>query len=68
MFEMAVGKLLFLLNIVYLYILSFHSFLKKILFIFRQRERKGERGGEKHQCVVASHTPPIGDLAPNPGM
>ena len=24
--------------------------------------------GEKHQCVVASHTPPTGDLAHNPGM
>ena len=33
------------------------------LFIFRQRVRKGERKGEKHQCVVASHAPPTGDLA-----
>ena len=24
--------------------------------------------GEKHQCVVASHAPPTGDLAHNPGM
>ena len=24
--------------------------------------------GEKHQCVVASCTPPTGDLACNPGM
>ena len=24
--------------------------------------------GEKHQCLVASHTPPTGDLAHNPGM
>ena len=37
-------------------------------FIFRQRRREGEREGEKHQCVVASHTPPTGDLARNPGM
>ena len=22
-----------------------------------------EKGGEKHQCVVASHAPPTGDLA-----
>ena len=29
---------------------------------------EGEREGEKHQCVVASHTPPTGDLAHNPGM
>ena len=26
-----------------------------------------EREGEKH-CVVASHVPPTGDLAHNPGM
>ena len=30
--------------------------------------REGEREGEKHQCVVASRTPPTGDLAHNPGM
>ena len=46
--------------------LSF-SFLKKILFIFREKGREGETG-EKHQCVVASLTPPTGDLAGNPGM
>ena len=28
----------------------------------------GEREEEKHQCVVASHTSPTGDLACNPGM
>ena len=39
-----------------------------ILFIFRQRGREGEREGEEHQCVVASHVPPTGDLACNPGM
>ena len=38
------------------------------LFIFREWEREGERRGEKHQCVVASRTPPTGDLACNPGM
>ena len=30
--------------------------------------REGEREGEKHQCVVMSRTPPIGDLACNPGI
>ena len=35
----------------------------KILFIFRERRREGE----KHRSV-ASHTPPTGDLACNPGM
>ena len=27
-----------------------------------------EKKREKHQCVVASHAPPTGDLACNPGM
>ena len=36
-----------------------------ILFLyFRQRGRERK----KHQCVVASSTPPTGDLACNPGM
>ena len=39
-----------------------------IYFIFRQRGWKGETKGEKHPCVVASHMPPTGDLARNPGM
>ena len=34
----------------------------------RERERDGEREGEKYQCVVASRMPPTGDLAGNPGM
>ena len=33
---------------------SRNGFLKKSLFIFRQRGREGGREGEKHQCVVAS--------------
>ena len=41
---------------------------KKILFIFRERGREGEREGERHQCVVASRAPPTGGLAHNPGM
>ena len=36
--------------------------------MFRERGREGEREREKHQCVVASHVPPSGDLACNPGM
>ena len=43
-------------------------FFNKILFIFRQREKEGEREGGKHQCVVASHMPPTEDPAYNPGM
>ena len=44
------------------------SFLRFYLLIFRQRGREGEREGEKHHCVVASHVPLTGDLAHNPGM
>ena len=47
---------------------NFFLFLKKILFIFRERGREGVGEGDTHQCVVASHTPPTGDLAHNPGM
>ena len=49
-------------------ILFLYFFQGFYLFIFRQRGREGERKGEKHQCVVASHAPPTGDLAPNPGI
>ena len=38
------------------------------LFSFREKRREGEKDGEKHQCMVASHTLPTGDLARNPGM
>ena len=43
-------------------------FLRFYLFIFRERGREGERAGEKHQCVIAPHVPPTGDLACNPVM
>ena len=36
--------------------------LKIYLFTFRERGRTAERQGEKHQCVVASHTPLAEDL------
>ena len=43
--------------------------LKKILFtFFLERRREGEREGEKHQCVVAFHALPTGDLAGNLGV
>ena len=46
-----------------------NHFLKRFyLFNFRERGREGEEEGEKHQCVVASHVTPTGDLAHNPGM
>ena len=31
-----------------------------IYLFFRERGREGEREGEKHQCVVASHVAPLG--------
>ena len=44
-------------------------FFFKILFncLFLEG-MEGEREGEKHQCMVASHAPPTGDLACHPGM
>ena len=36
--------------------------------LFLEKGRVGEREGEKHQCVVASHVPPTGDLAHNLGV
>ena len=36
--------------------ICFYLFLN-ILFTFRERGKEGEREGEKHQRVVASHTP-----------
>ena len=45
------------------------SFFKDFIYLFLERGgRKGEREGEKHQCVVASCMSPTGDLAHNPGM
>ena len=48
-------------------------FFFKILFIFRERGREGEREGEKHLCEreTSSHCllhTPTQDLACNPGM
>ena len=47
------------------WLLLFFFFLRfYYLSIFRERGMEGE----KHQCVVASHVSPTGDLACNPGM
>ena len=43
-------------------------FLKILFIYFLERGGEGEREGQKHQCVAASHVPPTGDLARNPGM
>ena len=42
-------------------------YLKKFIYLFLERGREGEKEGEKHQSVVASHEPLVGDLARNPG-
>ena len=46
---------------------EFWVFKKDFIYLFLERG-EGEREGEKHQRVVASHTPHTGDLACNPGM
>ena len=43
-------------------------FKKDFIYLFLERGRKGEREGEKHQCVGASWVAPTWDLACNPGM
>ena len=41
-----------------------HILFLKVLFIYLfETEGKGEREGEKQEYVLASHTPPTGDLA-----
>ena len=45
---------------------SLHLFFFNVFIL--ERGREGEREGEKHQYMVASHTSPTGDLACNPGM
>ena len=46
-------------------------FFKDFIY-FRERGRKRERQGAKHQCAretsISSHTPPTGELIHNPGM
>ena len=43
-------------------------FVKDFIYLFLERGREGQREGEKHQSVVASHTPPTRDVAYNSGM
>ena len=43
-------------------------FFKKRFYLFIERGREGEKEGENHRCVVASHIPSTGDLACNPGL
>ena len=48
--------------------MSFIYLFKDFIYLFLERGREGEREREKYQCVVASHMPPIRDLACSPGM
>ena len=53
---------------------SIHFFFFNCIYLFlergegRKKEREGEREGQKHPCVVASHVAPTGDLAHYPDM
>ena len=41
---------------------------KDCIYLFLERGKEGETEEKKHQCVVASHTLPTGDLAHNSGV
>ena len=51
-----------LLFCTYQFVLLF--FWRFYLFILRERGREGERGGKKHQCVIASYAPQLGTWPP----
>ena len=42
------------------------SFFKDFIYLFLEKRREGDNEGVKHQCIVASHALPTGDLAHNP--
>ena len=46
---------------------NLNYFFKDFIYIFLEVGREGQKEGEKHQCVVASHMPPTGGLACNSG-
>ena len=43
-----------------------HIYIFKRFYLFIFRRGKGEREGEKHQSVVASHSPPTGNQTSDP--
>ena len=45
-----------------------HLFKKYFIYLFWEKGEGREKEGEKHQCVVASCTPPSRGLAGNPSM
>ena len=52
----------------FLLIWIINTFLKDFIYVFLERGEGTEKERQKHQCVVASCTPPTGDLAHNPGV
>ena len=69
--------MLFVISLAYVIFFKVYIIFKKILFIYfiinlfkdfiYLEGREGESGREIG-CVIASHTPPTGDLACKPGM
>ena len=49
------------------YCLQLHSF-KDFIYLFLDRGEGREKEKERNICVGASHMPPTGDLAHNPGV
>ena len=54
--------------IVPLKIIYVSFFLKDFTYLFLERRKGREKDREKHRYLVASHVPPTGDVAHNPGM
>ena len=46
---------------------NFFNIFLDFIYLFLERGREGEKEGEKHQRVVASHVFPTGDPAHTPG-
>ena len=67
MMEVRVLLALFWIELIYVSKSGSFFFLRFYLVTLR-REGKEKEGERKHQCVVASHKPPTGDLAHNPGL
>ena len=64
----AISYVLWIFDLVTPYEIHVVGFKDFIYIYILQKGREREREGEKHQCVVASHAPPTGKLACNPGM
>ena len=52
------------MSLCFLILQSWVFFLKDFIYLFLE-EMEGEREGEEHLCMVASHMSPVGDLAHN---